>query len=658
MVHVAWSRGRRGVPRAVMRRPRWWSPAAVSILACLLAAPALASSTRAGAQLTVNGGRRGPRINPTQFGAFLEEINHSGDGGLYGELIRNRDLKEDSNAPVYWSPFTLRNSTATIALDSSQPLNAENQVSLRLTIGRITPGGSAGVANWGYWGVPVRPSTTYRVSFFARSSRPLSGPLTVALVGLFHSHVWAETTIGGVTGQWARYTTTIRTSARTPASLSNRFVITTSDPADAGSTLWFTIVSVFPPTYHGLPNGFRVDLMQKLAALHPGYFRIPGGNYLEGETVTTRFSWQNTIGPIEDRPGHDNSAWGYWSDDGIGLLEWLELAEQLHAQPLLAVYAGDSLDGTIVAPDQLQPYIQDALDEIQYAIGPTTSYWGAQRAADGHPAPFDLKMVEVGNEDNLDPSGSYNAYRYPMFYDAIKSAYPQLKIVATAPVTSRPMDILDEHFYDNDPAYFTANAHMFDKISRRGPKILVGEYAATDGSPTGTLGAALGEAAFLTGLVRNADLVIGASYAPLLVNVNDVNWPTNLIGYNGLNSYGSPSYWVLRLFSAVRGGRVIGSRLTGRATGLFQVATRRPHQTTVFVVNDSRIPASVTVRLEGLGTRARTVSTTVLTGDPSGMNSLAQPRAIAPRTRRLSALGNQFTYTFPPDSMTVLDLAS
>ncbi|MBV9920492.1 MAG: hypothetical protein JOY78_06515 [Pseudonocardia sp.] len=632
---------------------------AAAILALVCAAPtaALAGSSSPGAQLTVNVAHGGPRINPTQFGAFLEEINHSGDGGLYGELIRNRDLKEDPNAAVYWSPFTANQSTATIELDPSQPLNNANPASLKLSIGRITPGGSAGVANWGYWGVPVRPSTTYQVSFFAKSSRPLSGPLTVALVGLFQSHVWAKTTIAGVTNQWARYTTTIRTAKHTPTSLQNRFVITTSDPADAGSSLWFSVVSVFAPTYHGLANGFRVDLMQKIAALHPGYLRIPGGNYLEGETVSTRFSWQNTIGPIADRPGHDNTAWGYWSDDGIGLLEWLELSEQLDAQPLLAVYDGYTLDGMVLASDQLQPYIQDALNEIQYAIGPTTSYWGAQRAADGHPAPFALKMVEVGNEDNLDPSGSYDAYRYPMFYDAIRSAYPQLKIVATAPVKSRPADILDEHFYDDNPAYFTARAHMFDKASRHGPRILVGEYAATQGSPTGTLSAALGEAAFLTGLVRNADLVIGASYAPLLVNVNDVNWPTNLIGYDGLDSYGSPSYWVLRMFSSVRGGRVIDSRLTGGAARLFEVAVRRRGHVILFLVNNRPTSSMVTVTLHGLGNRPRNGIVTVLSGEPTAVNSLADPRAVAPRELRLSRVGNTFRYAFSPDSMTVIDLS-
>ncbi len=178
--------------------------------------------------------------------------------------------------------------------------------------------------------------------------------------------------------------------------------------------------------------------MRKLAALRPGYFRVPGGNYLEGDTIDTRFNWEQTVGPIQDRPGHFNSAWGYWSQDGMGLLEYLELAEQLHAQPLLAVWTGYTLTGTVVAQSQLAPYVQQAVDEIQYATGSTSTYWGRQRALDGHPAPFDVRMVEVGNEDFFDTSGGYNAYRYPMFATAIKAADPQLKIVATTPVTNGP----------------------------------------------------------------------------------------------------------------------------------------------------------------------------------------------------------------------------
>ena len=607
--------------------------------------------------LSVDASQAGPRINPTQFGEFLEEINHSGDGGIYAELIRNRDLKEDASSPVYWSAVTGGGASGSIALDTTQGPTSANPVSLELSVGSVPAGGRVGVANAGYWGIPVEPSTTYQVSFFARSTQASTGPLTVDLES-DSGQVYASSTIAGVTGSWAKYTTTLTVPKGTPRSSSDRFVISTSDPSATGSTLWFDIVSLFPPTYDGVSNGLRIDLMQKLGALRPGYFRVPGGNYLEGNTIDTRFEWSNTVGPIEDRPGHFNSAWGYWSEDGMGLLEYLEMAEEVGARPLLAVWAGYTLNGTVVAQNQLAPYVQDAVNEIHYAVDPTTTSWGAMRAIDGHPQPFDLLGVEVGNEDFFDSSGSYNAYRYPMFYDAITAAFPGMPVVATTPVISRPMDMLDEHFYNNDPQYFAENAHLFDSASRSGPKVIVGEYATTQGQPTGTLAGAIGEAAFLTGLERNADLVIGASYAPLLVNVNAPSWPTNLIGYDALKSYGSPSYWMQEMLSAGHGDHVIGSHVVSGSGTLFQVASQSPGHTYVVVVNDGSADAPMKVDLNGLSGGARGGTATTLTGDPAAMNSLAHPTAVAPTVTTLSARGASFKYTFPANSVTVLDLST
>ena len=608
-------------------------------------------------QLSVDASQRGPAINPTQFGEFLEEINHSGDGGLYAELIRNRDLKESSSSPVAWSEVGSPGTDASISLDSSQPLNSANPVSLKLAVGGGTSNGRVGVANAGYWGIPVKPSTTYNVSFFARGDAASPGPLTVDLESN-SGHVWASSTVTGVTGSWQQFTTTLHTNGGAPASLENRLVISTPAASAAGSNLWFTIVSLFPPTYDNTANGLRIDLMQELAGLDPGYMRIPGGNYLEGDTIDTRFNWEDTVGPIQDRPGHFNSAWGYWSQDGMGLLEYLELAEELHASPVLAVWAGYTLTGTVVPQSQLEPYVQSALDEIQYAIGPTTTYWGAQRAADGHPAPFDLSMVEIGNEDFFDGSGSYNAYRYPMFANAIRAAYPQLKLIATTPVTNGPVDIVDEHYYNNDPQYFAENAHLFDSVSRTGPKVIVGEYATTNGTPTGTLANAVGEAAFLTGTERNSDLVLGASYAPLLVNVNVPSWPTNLIGYNALKSYVSPSYWAQEMLSTQHGDHVIGSQLVSGSGTLFDVASQGNGHTYLAVVNDGSAPAPTTVSLAGLGNGASGGTATTLTGNPDAMNSLNDPNAVSPTTRRLGSVGTSFAYRFPANSVTVLNLST
>ncbi len=626
-----------------------------------LAAGAIAQLAGPG-RLSIDATQRGATINPTQFGAFLEEINHSADGGLYAELIRNRDLKESSSTPVAWSAIGAPG--AGISLDSTDPLTSANPVSLKLTVPQNAGPGRVGVANSGYWGVPVKPSTSYQVSFYGRSSTASPGPLTVDLES-DSGQVWATATPtvtaapSGVSGAWTRYTATLHTPGQIPSSLENRFVISTPAAPAAGHTLWFTLVSLFAPTYDNAANGFRIDLMRKLAALRPGYFRVPGGNYLEGDTIDTRFNWEQTVGPIEDRPGHFNSAWGYWSQDGMGLLEYLELAEQLHASPLLAVWTGYTLTGTVVPQSQLEPYVQSAVDEIHYATDPLSTKWGQERKADGHPAPFPLKMVEIGNEDFFDTSGSYNAYRYPMFATAIKAAFPQLKLVATTPVTNGPPpDIVDEHYYNDDPAYFASNAHLFDGMPRTGPKVIVGEYATTAGTPTGTLADALGESAFLTGVERNADLVIGASYAPLLVNVNAPSWPTNLIGYDALHSYGSPSYWAQRMLADGLGDHVIGSQVVSGTGTLFQVVTESSGHTYVVVVNDGSQPAVTDVSLAGLGGGADGGTATVLSGDPAAQNSLANPRAVSPTTRGLPPLGTAFRYRFAANSVTVLDLTT
>ncbi len=622
----------------------------------VLAAPAISALAGPGS-ITVHENQTGPALNPTQLGSFLEEINHSGDGGIYAELVRNRDLKESTSSPVYWSAVQDKGAAATIALDTSTPFNSANPVSLKLSVSSLPAGGRAGIANVGYFGIPVTPATTYHLSFYAKAGAGFSGPLTASLENS-DGRVWATAKIPAVTASWAKYTAALTTARGIPATLDNRLIISTSAAAAAGGSVWFAMVSLFPPTYDSTPNGLRIDLMAKIAALHPGYFRIPGGNYLEGNTLSTYFNWKNTIGPVTGRPGHDNSAWGYWSQDGMGLLEYLEMAEEVGAQPILAVFAGYTLNHTVVAQSALAPYVQDAVDEIQYAIGPTTSTYGAMRAADGHPAPFNLHYVEVGNEDFFDTSGSYNAYRFPMFYDAIKAADPQLKIIATTNVTSRTPDVIDDHYYSNDPSVIAGDAHNYDTTSRSGPKHIVGEYAVTQGSPTGTLAAALGEAALLTGLERDADVVIGASYAPLLVNVNAQSWPTNLIGYNGLASYGSPSYYAQKMFGDSLGDTVAPSQIAGGNGNLWAVASTKAGGTTYLtVVNRGTSAVTVSVDLAGASAVSGGTST-VLTGDPAAMNSIGHPTAVVPAAHRVGASGPSFRHTFPASSLTVLSLAT
>jgi alpha-N-arabinofuranosidase len=352
-------------------------------------------------------------------------------------------------------------------------------------------------------------------------------------------------------------------------------------------TIWFNLVSLFPPTWHHRPNGNRIDLMQKLDDMKPGFLRFPGGNYLEGSSLATRFPWKETLGDLTNRPGH-TCCWGYRSSDGMGLLEFLEWAEDLKAQPVLAVYAGYSLPpkSDLVKPGaDLQPYVADALNEIEYVIGDTSTKWGARRAADGHPAPFKLNYVEIGNEDWFDESGSYDG-RFTQFYDAIKAKYPQLQCISTVGneqpekkrVHSRKPDVLDEHYYRSAENFEQEAPSRFERYDRNGPKIFVGEWAAYEDimpwsaksrhlPPTPNLKAALADAAWMTGMERNSDLIVMQCYAPMLVNVNPGGrqWRPDLVGYNALNSFGSPSYYAMAMFNTNRGNVVVRTSLDGLA---------------------------------------------------------------------------------------------
>ena len=401
-------------------------------------------------------------------------------------------------------------------------------------------------------------------------------------------------------------------------------------------TAWFSLISLFPPTYKDEPNGKRIDLMEKLAALHPAFLRFPGGNYLEGEHLNEHYEWKKTIGPLVDRPTHP-TPWTYRSSDGMGLLEFLTWCEDLHMEPLLAVFSGYSLNQDhIAAGKDLEPFVQDALDEIEYVSGSTSTHWGAERAKDGHPAPFHLGLVEVGNEEYHDPSGTYNT-RFAQFYRAIKQAHPEIQIVAAAPVTLVRPDILDDndhtlhtHFYRTAQQFFQ-DGHHYDTYDRNGPKILVGEWATREGSPTTNLGAALGDAAWMTGLERNSDIVVMASYAPLFVNVNPggMQWPSNLIGYDALGSYGSPSYYAQVIFSTHLGDEIPDSKLVTENPRLFESVNcnSKTHGLAVKLVNASSAPQAVQINLSGASRVHNTATVTTLSGKTTlETNSITEPK--------------------------------
>ncbi len=500
-------------------------------------------------QLTIQVDQPGVKISPIFYGLMTEEINYAFDGGLYAELVRNRAFK-DAATPVHWS---LTDPLAgTMALDLSQPVpNTTLTNSLRLDATKA----GAGVQNDGFWGVPVMPNTTYQISFWAKAAPDYRGELQVGIESNLGQGSFASTRSGALSTTWRKYTGTLKTGNVVP-SKSNSLAIRASAPG----TVWMTMVSLFPPTYKNRPNGNRVDLMEKMAAMKPTFLRFPGGNYLD----PGHYEWKKTIGPLEQReigPG----AWGYPSSNGLGLLEFLYWCEDLNIEPVLGVTVGR---GWLPDDADISPLVQDALDEIEYVSGDAkTTKWGALRAAHGHPAPFPLRFVEIGNEDNLYKKAVYEA-KFARFYDAIRAKYPDLKIIATrGDVSSRVPDIIDDHFYKSGRA-MAADAGRYDETDRQGPKIFVGEWASMEGEPTPTMQAALGDAAWLTGLLRNSDHVIMEAYAPLFTNVNPKawQWSTNLIGYDALHSFGSPAYYVQTMFGQNTGDTILPVKVAAPAT--------------------------------------------------------------------------------------------
>ena len=675
-------------------------------------------------RLTLDLTSPGKKVSPMLYGLMTEEINHSYDGGLYAELIRNRIFKDNPNTPEGWSLLNEGpDSIADIKLMAADPnhvpfderglsINGALTTCLRLTVKKA--GSRVGVANEGYWGIPVKPATTYKASFYLKGSGSVqprfrfgrrqnaapstpviedntAGPITVTIESNDGKTVYASGTINLEKSIfWKKYALTLTTGPNVKPTADARFVISTNRTG----LYYFNLVSLFPPTYNNRPNGDRIDLTQMMIDMKPKFLRFPGGNFLEGPDIADHYPWKSTLGPIENRPGHKGS-WGYRPTDGMGLYEFLMWCEEIGAEPVLAVYAGYSLNGDhIDAGPLLKPYVDDALDEIQYVIGDKSTYWGAKRAEDGHPAPFKLKYVEVGNEDWFDRTNSYDG-RFNQFRNAIEAKYPQLTCISTIAdaqypnqkvTTGKEPAVLDEHYYRNAWDMW-ANASQYDSYDRNGPKIFVGEWATREGAPTTNLNAALGDAAWMTGMERNSDLIIMSCYAPLFVNVNPATatapkarqWDSDLIGYDALTSYGSPSYYVQKMFSTYLGDEIVPVTAENIPTQIrpltrrdsirgitpkpvptvFYDATKDEKTGAVYlkVVNASGKTQPVQIDLKGAGKIAKEATLIVLKGDkPEDTNTITDPEHIVPVTTTIKAGSPKFRQKLAPYSVNILQL--
>jgi alpha-N-arabinofuranosidase len=627
------------------------------------------------AQVTVAADRPGPAIAPTMYGIFFEDINFAADGGLYPEKVKNRSF-EFPEALMGWKKSASPDAQGEFAIRTDRPASPSNPHYVRVT----SKAGVYGITNDGFRSVSVEAGKQYVATMLARRVAGTAG----LQVGIENARLedGGSAAIASVPAEWGVVTATITPSVTNTRA---RFRVR----LDGAGSVDLDMISLMPAdTWKGRPNGLRADLVQLLADLKPGFLRFPGGCIVEGRYLETRYEWKKTIGAPADRTtiinrwndefGHRQAA-DYFQSFGLGFFEYFQLAEDIGAEPLPILNCGMACQfntSELVPMDQLDPYVQDALDLIEFANGPVTSVWGKRRAAMGHPAPFNLEFIGVGNEQ----WGPQYIERYEVFHKTLKAKHPEIKLIASAgpgPSGERfdflwgkmrgiGADVVDEHYY-MPPAWFLANANRYDAYPRSGPKVFAGEFAAHEPVPQArqdrpsTLNAALAEAAFMTGLERNADVVQLASYAPLLAHVDAWQWSPNLIWFDNLRSVGTPSYHVQKLFGQHKGTTVLPAAVTGVPTsgieGVFASASRDAATGEIIVklVNPGPQARDIKVVLSG-ATPAGGGRRIVLTGDPAAENSLQRPTVIVPREEAVAQFATDHVEKLGPHSLTILRL--
>lgn len=517
------------------------------IFTCALTSVSLASSAQV--TMTVDATQRSAMTSPHQYGLFFEEINHAGDGGLYAELIRNRSF-EDAATPEYWK--TLSGTSMGIVIAGL--LNDAQGKALQLQFSNASERKKTGVYNEGYWGMSFKNDSTYNLSLWVKATDNFKGKIFGQLQTATGEAVSAETVLEGTPekDKWVKLTATIKASADCK---NGRFALLSS----ANGTIYVDVVSLMPYTWKGRKNGLRPDLAQLLADTKPTFLRFPGGCYVEGqESFDNAFQWKNTIGPIELRKGHKNVNWGYRSSDGLGFDEYLQMCEDLNADPMFVVSVGMG-HGFTVPFEHVDTLIQNTLDAIEYANGDETTVWGKRRIANGHVAPYNIKFLEVGNENSQGDAAYRNEYarRYAKFYDAIKAKYPDMIIIGNVEawgtddplwVQEAPVDMVDEHYY-RSAAWMRKNYNKYDRYSRD-IAVYNGEYAANAEGTYGKYGdmnSALGESIYMLGMEKNSDVCKLASFAPIFTHESDPKWPYDMIHFNASSNFCTPSYYVQKL---------------------------------------------------------------------------------------------------------------
>ncbi|KAI0105807.1 glycoside hydrolase family 51 protein [Daldinia grandis] len=613
----------------------------------------------------------GNATNGHQYGFLHEDINNSGDGGLYAELIRNRAFQISERFPASLDGWNSVNGAKLSLKNLSVPLSDVLVTSLNVAAPKGQ--GEVGFLNDGYWGIDVKARRKYSGSFWVKGT--YSGQFTASLQSNITGQTFGSVKVKSqsTADQWTEHNFELTPSRDAPSS-NNTFAITFDASGAEAGLLDFNLISLFPPTFKGRENGMRIDIAEALEQLHPTLFRIPGGNMLEGLTNRTWWDWKNTLGPLKSRPGF-TGVWGYQQTNGLGLLEYLEFAEDLGMEIVLGLYDGLSLNGDITSQDDLQFFIDDALDQIEFIRGPADSKWGSVRAQLGHPEPWKLEYVEIGNEDWLAgaPAGwdTFKEYRFPLFLEAINKAYSDIQVISSGSVYDGydiPVPGAGDYHVYAEPDTLVAEFSKFDNVKQ--PHI-IGEMAAIhpnggsgwDGpqQPFPWWGGAVGEAVSLIGYERNSDRIIGAAYAPIIRNMNRWQWEITAIQFTADKVTRSTSWYVWELMAAHLLTETLPA--TSQFDPLYYVTGNNDktggHIFKAAVYN-STDGADVPVKLSFEGVKqGTTAELTILTGpkDPYGTNDPATGINVVKTSKKTirSDKTGSFQFSLPNLSIAILD---
>jgi alpha-L-arabinofuranosidase len=666
------------------------------LLGMCMVRPAVA---RPEAELTINAIGPGQAENPDMWGIFVENICHDVDGGLYAQMIQNPDFQNDvppadckvvhghwrmrdgriqwprhfiqaanghdvawisPNGHIHqpprggpllaWRAMQPPGAVVKLTVDHRLPLSAAHPLSLQVAVN----GSAGGVANVGYWGMPIHQGQRYELSFYARTSDASPVALQAGLANVRGTRHFAGISIMIRGTQWKRYTCVLQSNGST---YHGAMTLMASGPA----TFNINLALMFPLSQkNGRTEFFRHDIVRLFRQLHPGFIRFPGGNYIEGYSLDDSYNWRQTVGPMIDRPGHVNY-WGYRDTDGFGYMGWLELAQKIHAAALYCTSAGLLHNAPTIPGTRLKPYIKEMLNAVAFANDPVNTRWGALRAKYGHPAPFDLQYIEIGNENG---GPDYNR-NYAVMAQALQKKYPNVMPIADdwGGIPPGPLSIIDPHFYPTR-RWFYQHAGLYNHYAPRGPKIFVGEYAVGNTKVKyGDFRSTLAETAFMIGMERNCGKVVMASYGVTLDNAGAGPCPINLIEFNDKTAFGRSMYWVQYLFNHFQPAVVFPTRVIVHGTAkrksqrFFADAGQQAHGGDLIIKVDNAFATDMpaTLHLKGIYHAGPQAMAYVLhEPDPYKDNSFRNPHRVIPRQSAFAVHGLTLHYTFKPYSITVL----